>query len=67
LRETKFIESLQVEPEFRAGSKKMGEAQRRVASNGALPVHNLRDSVRGHVEFARKSRSAHAERLKLFG
>jgi len=45
----------------------MREAQRGVDGNGALSVHNLRDPVRGHIEIAREFRSAHAERLKLFG
>ena len=67
LSEAQFVQILQVEPEFGAGAKEMGEAQRRVASNGALSVQDLRNPVGGYVEIARKFRGAYSERSKLFG
>jgi len=66
LSETQFVQVLKIEPKFGAGAKEMGKTQSGVTGNGALPVQNLRNSVRGHIEFARKLRGAHAERMKLF-
>jgi len=67
LSEAQLVQTLQIEPEFRAGAKEMGEAQRCIAGNGTFTVENLGDSVGGHIDLTRQFRRAHAERFEFFG
>ena len=64
---TQVIKRLQVEPELRACSEEMCQAQRRVAGHGALTVEDLGDAVGRHLELAAERGSTNPEHLKLLG
>lgn len=66
-RNTKVIKSLEIEPKLRAGAKEMAETQGRIARDGARPIQNLRDAIRGDADFAREFGGAHVECLEFFG
>jgi len=65
-REPQIVEALEIQPELRAGTEKMGEAESCIASDGAGPVQNLRHAIGRHVHFARQFRRAQVERLQFF-
>jgi hypothetical protein len=50
--ETQIVQALRIEPELRAGSKEMGEAQRRIPGNAARSIQNLRHAVGRHAKLA---------------
>jgi hypothetical protein len=57
---------LKIEPELRARAKKVSEAQRSIAGNGAPAVQDLCDSVGRHAKTARQGGRAGAKSFKLF-
>jgi len=64
--EPQIVETLQIEPELRAGAEEVSEAQSCVAGNAARPIQDLRDAVGGYANLARQFGGAHIERLQFF-
>jgi hypothetical protein len=62
-----FIETLQVQPEFRTGAKEMSQTQRRVASDGPPPIQDFGDAIGWNPQLPRQLRSAHSQRAELLG
>ena len=67
LRQPNLINSLQIQPELRAGPKKMRQPLRCVPRDRAPPVQNLRNAVRRNPDLPRQHRRVHSHFLQLFG
>jgi hypothetical protein len=67
LGDPQVVKALEIQPELRAGSEEMSEAQSGIAGDGASSVQDLRDAIGRHVHFARQFRRAQVNRFQLFG
>src|SRR5271166_1276741 len=61
-----LVKALQIQPEFRRRAKEMGEAQGRVAGDGAPSIQALGDAVGGNIQLPRQFGGAHAQLFQLF-
>lgn len=59
----KFVEGLEIEPEFRASAEEVGKTQSGVSGYGAPAIDNFRDAIGGDLELARESGGAHIKGL----
>ena len=62
-----MVEALDIQPELGGCTEEMGEAQGRVAGDGASAVHYLGNVIGGNLEPASQFRGAHLELVKFFG
>lgn len=49
-----IVEALQIHPKDRAGSEPLPKPQRRITSDGAFALYDLRDAVGRHAKLARQ-------------
>src|ERR1017187_6619474 len=54
LGEADLIKALQIQPEFRSRAKKMGQAQGRVAGDGAPPIQDFSDEISRNIQLPRQ-------------
>ena len=66
LGEADLIKALQIKPEFRSSAKEMGQAQGRVAGDGAPSIQDFSDAVSRNLQLPRQFGGAHAQLLQLF-
>src|ERR1700694_4436635 len=64
---SKFVQLLQIQPEFGAGPEKMCQAKRAIAGNRALAIQDSSYSIGRHLELSAKFSSTHTEFRELFG
>jgi hypothetical protein len=66
LGEADLIKALQIQPEFRGRAEEMGQAQGRVAGDGAPSIQDFGDAIGGNIQLPRQFRGAHAQLFQLF-
>jgi hypothetical protein len=58
LGEADLIKALQVQPEFRSRAKEMGQAQGRVAGDGAPPIQDFGNAIGRNIQLPRQFATA---------
>ena len=66
LGEADLIKALQIQPEFRSRAKEMGQAQGRIAGDGAPSIQDFGDAVGRNIQLPRQFCGAHAQLFQLF-
>lgn len=66
LSEPDFVETLQIQPEFRRCTEEMRETQSRIPGNSSLSIQNCSDAVGWYVQLPSETGSADSKFSELF-